>query len=516
MSIQFTPQQQGLFGEIKNVFRWYDTPNKRNSFRQHCKGMCGYKLYTPINQLLPFQLPRETSDSTIVSWEIYDSDDSLVCSLNTDLLQIVQFTDKDYIIYDGRDIGYLFECGTYTSIISDGTNTWYSEEFYVMPHELGSNLMLESTPFDCFTQWPGNSGFTCDGQYRPQANAANGYLTSDEILSAVTMYEVIITIGGRTTGSVELIIGDGDSIVLSGNGTFRFAGYSELGTDIKLVYSNSWDGYLQNISAKEVTYNEQYCNIKLEWTQSCGGNIGNIYYGVPFTNVFYFEPTVELSDPIPNVEREASLNGNKRAIPQWQKRTTKYKLEEAGLPWYVIDALVEAMLHDSITITVPNGIGTETIIEYDVDVNWDEQGAGCYGTCTITFELDDATVVTGCCSDEFATVEAPQCCYTLTENIYSKETGTKLKYLCYNGACYSTCISNPPSIRDTSELQECLDSMGLGTWTIGLSLRNDILSQEILELTICQTVPVTRVFEVVGFEEPINGISNSGAFVSDC
>lgn len=121
-------------------FQWYDNPDLRNHHKKQCEEDCHFKLLTPQNHMLPFQLRRPKSPLPITGlvWSCPDGTAPFI--LDPSVIQIYTAGEWDYIIYDGRELSVCpdcadepFPCGWLVATITDGVNTWYSEMFFVEP-----------------------------------------------------------------------------------------------------------------------------------------------------------------------------------------------------------------------------------------------------------------------------------------------------------------------------------------------------------------------------------------------
>lgn len=132
-------------GQTRSVFRWADSIEKRNRLRLECfdeMKACGYKLITPMNALLPFQFARPFSVLGITSWKVYNLDGTLELTYGSgdrDLLVIDNGETFDTVTYNGEALSQSLSSGFYyAEIVTDG-QAYYSEDFYVMCADEGSN-----------------------------------------------------------------------------------------------------------------------------------------------------------------------------------------------------------------------------------------------------------------------------------------------------------------------------------------------------------------------------------------
>lgn len=123
--------------ELPTVFPWYSNIRNQNRYRENASKACGYKLISPKNSLLPFQILGETNE-TISSWKIYT-----LCGIEIDITNnISKILRRTYV--DGRRLYYRgdellssagtplrLEANSYYSVITTNRNRHYSEVFCV-------------------------------------------------------------------------------------------------------------------------------------------------------------------------------------------------------------------------------------------------------------------------------------------------------------------------------------------------------------------------------------------------
>jgi len=463
-----------ILGEIKNPFRWYDSIYKMNRYRKHCQEECEYKLITPFDRLLPFQLPRDSSFDVITSWVIKDMDGNTVFEPDLDLLTIIKFTNKDYVIYNSEPIGFPLECGYYTSEISDGTNTWYSEIFWAIGGSEGEDIVndpefettncpLSATPGSA---WYGTDTWGCGDQALCALSA--GTLNQD-ILTAGVFYRVVVGIFQRLAGSVNISLGGGDSLDMNTNGVHTFYGYAGLTTLLTLTADASFDGCIDYVNVYPITSNIDECHIKLSWKNSC--SLGKIYYNEDeFLNYFYLPKEAEISEPAPKLVRNVSDDVSRFPLITFQKRTTDYKLDVGLVPWFVLDALFEMQLHDQIFINLDQRIGDETVVLAAVDYEWGEIGHGCLAETKVTLQLEEQTITGGCCDNDFNEI----ICYNIVEIDLTGIGEGELFFTNYADQSLGYDIIPPIDVTHPSELQTFLDGLYPGVFEVFLT--GDILT----------------------------------------
>lgn len=383
--------------EIKTPFRWYDTAQRLVGLRPNCEHECQYKLYTPPDRLLPFMLMRDQSSSPLTSWNIYDQDDNLVSSVSLSNIEKKTFGGKDYLIYYGDQIQYLWlDCGFYKATISDGTNTWFSEVFYVF-----ESTRDEVARFPLGTDnWTPVSIPNEPLKYCADTGFSDSLIfTTTTTINNIYLFEFEIT--DFSAGSLNLTMG-GRVYSIYANGVYSIAlqADSTNGT-ISFVRSSDFDGCVQFLMLTEVSYDED-CYTILQWTNSC--DIGNIYYSGGFTNRLILPRDTDLSQPFQQLQEEGKENGDKRFIATLQRLSIKQRLDTELLPTYVWESLFLLRLHDDITLQLSDGRGTITLLDAEVDTSYEFDQ--CYATGSLTFTVQDI-VKSGCC-DELTECDNPE------------------------------------------------------------------------------------------------------------
>lgn len=133
------PDDEGLIHEELNLpFRWYDDVLKQNRYNTYCQQSCKFKLITPCDRFLPFQIKTPEGVFPLVQWIVYDIDGVQVLDLSACIashLEVKTVNGTDYIIFEDQSLlncGFNLECGSYYSMINDGVSYFYSEIFEVV------------------------------------------------------------------------------------------------------------------------------------------------------------------------------------------------------------------------------------------------------------------------------------------------------------------------------------------------------------------------------------------------
>ena len=121
-----------------SVLPWYTSIDQQNARKWWIYGRI-YPLFTPATFMLPFQILRShRAGTTISSFRIYTKDGILVGNYTATIqpyIAVKAFAafGYDVIIFAGQlPVFSQFQNGQYYAVLSDGTETWYSEIFTVV------------------------------------------------------------------------------------------------------------------------------------------------------------------------------------------------------------------------------------------------------------------------------------------------------------------------------------------------------------------------------------------------
>ena len=137
-------------------------------------------------------------------------------------------------------------------------------------------------------------------------------------------------------------------------------------------------------------YSEKY--LKFAFEHSC--DLGSITYDDGFTQVLYLE--TETMEPTFPYTEKGQENGYGQFVPTFQRQDKLYLIRTGLIPQFIVDVLHRLKLHDTITLTDLVG-DVWTVKEIDTDHEWQFQDK-YYAVATITVNLDEGIVVTGCCT----------------------------------------------------------------------------------------------------------------------
>lgn len=402
---------------VKLPMRFYKSWKRMNNLRKVCIGDCKYKLITPANEMLPFQLYVDFKGPYTITWKILNENEEVVYNPDTDFLTTYEANETiTYFVYKSDLFDFTMPRGFYTAevTISSGGNTvtWYSEEFYSLGTCDGS---FTSCPDLCDNDCWESSVNDIEPDYIKLGSSPNCTIVrdgtgnvstltfTDVFPDSNTQYRFSFNLVGTEPGNtLHFNFGGGTQIDFNtSDGTFEFFGTNDSGTDLIITASINFIGVFKQIYISPQSVKDIFsCHKTLVWYNDCGV-VGEIYYGASsFNGVMYLEEDVEIINSTPKIYIEGVENGEKDLIPTFQKRTTVYTMELGLQPPYIIEALNEMSIHKFIKLKMEDDLGESFLKAGTVNfkVDYTESGA-CLFPVTMTFELDDTTVTDGCCND---------------------------------------------------------------------------------------------------------------------
>lgn len=149
-----------------SVLPFYTSLDQQNARKWWVYGRV-YPLYTPATFMLPFQIIREhRTGSTITIFQLFDKSGHYIGNFTQQItaagLSIKKFESLGYdvIVFQGNfPIFDLLQNGQYYALLSDGTETWYSEIFTVV-NDIQPYLKITWWDIDDFTMDAGTIVYT--------------------------------------------------------------------------------------------------------------------------------------------------------------------------------------------------------------------------------------------------------------------------------------------------------------------------------------------------------------------
>lgn len=149
-----------IFNELPTAFPWYDKKEKQQMYRENARQSCPYKLISPNNALLPFQiqLPVDIVQQA-EKWEIMTAGgQSIDISNNLPLLGGYMLTDGLYLVYKGGVLEFVTNAGSEQLLLPPGMYygritfpsgaQYFSEKFTVPMDSFGVGEKNRFVQFD--------------------------------------------------------------------------------------------------------------------------------------------------------------------------------------------------------------------------------------------------------------------------------------------------------------------------------------------------------------------------------
>lgn len=183
------------------------------------------------------------------------------------------------------------------------------------------------------------------------------------------------------------------------------------------------------------------CHMVLRWN-NCG-SIGTMFYEEGFVNemILPSECTIVAPNPTLKVDEEEDSQGNRAEV--FRRVDTEYTIRLGYVPWYVVDALAQVPLNDTVELDLQRDLGTSTLKHFRITTAWDDVGLDCYAYVEIKFQVDEGADASACCGEL-----EPPCLAVCTGGAAGLEAdGTTYivgrAYLMADGT-YATCTSDDP------------------------------------------------------------------------
>ena len=126
-----------IFKEMPIVFPFYDNEKHFSIRSEHREGNCVYKLISPKNALLPFQINLPVNKPAPIAWQIKSICGANVIDITNKLneVKIYLFDGKKQAVYFGNSLGINLECGFYYSKFLFADGSYYVSEWFYVPSD---------------------------------------------------------------------------------------------------------------------------------------------------------------------------------------------------------------------------------------------------------------------------------------------------------------------------------------------------------------------------------------------
>lgn len=407
----------GFFNEVRTPFRFYDNIYKKEKSRQACKehyqcgdNQCKNLLLVYPDKLLPFQVFRTAvTGDPITQLQVIKCDGTVAKTVANPQIEVEDYGDIEYITYLGNTSFFdpVLPEGNYYCTITDGTNTWYSEDFSVVCTDLSEQLVLNNSfnaGADNWTVITGTNATFTGGQLCVEHSGASPLIIeqTDVFDELNSYYKVVINFKSWVGGGQIFLIGGSRTFAGLTNGLSRtFYMKSVNTTELRFLVTGVVTACIADISVWRIIQAADNCNMQLRWYGNCNF-IGNISYLNQYINKYIFPADVEIGDSEAKYTQIANENGLKQTIKRFTRRETTYRIDFGNVPRYLLEAFAEIPLHDNVYLKLPAsaGGGESKLEDVEIESSWDDTGDGCFATVSMRFNLGNATVKAGCCDEE--------------------------------------------------------------------------------------------------------------------
>lgn len=141
-----------IFKELPIVFPFYENHKQKDVNKENVESICAFKLISPKNALLPFQIEIPINKPNPTLWQIVNVCDGSTINLNASLSQIkiFNFEEKKQAVYYGNALPIDLACGYYYTIFQFADGTYYVSEIFYVPangFKLGENTEFMQVDF---------------------------------------------------------------------------------------------------------------------------------------------------------------------------------------------------------------------------------------------------------------------------------------------------------------------------------------------------------------------------------
>ena len=309
----------------------------------------------------------------------------------TDISLNVADNGDEYFIYFGTTLNYALPEGMFYLKITMNTNhIYFSDWFFVDCVYCNFADTFVNNSFDTFTV----SKTTISSAVDAAGATADSSLLQSVFLGQQITVILYLTNTGATLPTFSVYSA---SLGVISNAAATTAGLNEL----TLTTTRACDDAViritvagaANFSTSEILIHTQYaCGfVTLSFTNCC--NVGDILYEYDFIQTLWIKSD-NIEPAFPYTEK-GQENGSGKFIPTFRRQDKTYIIRTEILPQYMIDVLHRLKMHDVMTFIDQIGEAF-TVNSVDTEHEWQFDDKYC-ATATITLDLDEAVVTSGCC-----------------------------------------------------------------------------------------------------------------------
>ena len=356
-----------------------------------------------------------------------------------------------------EDVLYTYTSGSWVSSSPSVSRGWYDNE---------TGNWLTYTSGGSWTITDDAIETTADGAcwvgrgYPPLALIIGEEVTCESGMIRVTVYVTI------TTGTLTIGLTGATSVVASTTGLYQIDADLTESTVLSFTPTDSFEGCVTSVQAVCRGAAQGDCFPRLDWSHC--GNVGNTYYGGGFTNAIYLPADAQPILPDTKLVIEAEEDQNGDAVETFRRKETRWSVHVGMVPWWVLDALSDLPLHDTVIMNYRDG-GSDEITAISINVERPDGFGECLADVTISYQIESEAVA---CCDKFD----PPCASPCTE-AYDYDDAVPAngrtylsvdspRYRVYSSGFgeYQDCTSGIATIRGTFSNYEVWWDMNLQTW----------------------------------------------------
>ena len=147
-----------IFKELPIVFPFYENHKQKDVNKENVESICAFKLISPKNALLPFQIEIPKDKPNPISWKIIGVNGSEIdISNNLNKIKIYVFEEKKQAVYFGEELIFVYgnrseplnlQNGFYYTIFNFSDGTYYvSDIFFAAGFNVGANTEFIQVDF---------------------------------------------------------------------------------------------------------------------------------------------------------------------------------------------------------------------------------------------------------------------------------------------------------------------------------------------------------------------------------
>lgn len=407
-----------IFNELPTAFPWYDKKEKQQRYRENAQQACDYRLISPYDSLLPFQIKIDYA----MPENIFGNDDFVERSNVSASTGTFDSVGADYTEYVRTD---------YIPVTGGSRIHWRTKEvftnlcaFYDTDHNYVSGVTSPGSATGNTLVPVGASYVVFNVSRNPTSWKYDKFVFSISLSEipkltpgAITGWSVISGCGGITidlTDNVEYslftknyadglrVYYRGDALYVPGYSSSRKMDLPE-GMYYSTIEFESGDIYFSEIftiPGDRFKAGERSRYMKIEFWNDC--DIEPIMYrdgSGTWKQHLYIDSFIHASEP--EVEEDGERDGNDMLIPTFQRMVVRYRFS-AVVPDFIKIALVSMQIHDNIFIATENNTRSGKVERMSSSATVGDGGA--YSTLDVVLE-QYVLVKNSCCTnmEEFIT-----------------------------------------------------------------------------------------------------------------